>query len=206
MKIVKKYSHLNGEEFLIVHKKELYEEIVSIIDLVDASRFKTKQSKEKGRVGELLYNPGELNKEFTRIFNSLGWESVTRQFYVSDNYKIVKTIEPMEYEEQRMYLEGLQAPLIRSYNQTDFVKDSVAVEVQFGKYFAVTYDLFVKHLSFYTGGLIDVGVEIIPSKSMQNHMSSGPPFFEKEVHNVLRHGRTTPPVPLVVLGIEPENP
>ena len=32
-----------------------------------------------------------------------------------------------------------------SYNQTDFVKDRVAVEVQFGKYAFVAHDLFVKH-------------------------------------------------------------
>ena len=35
-----------------------------------------------------------------------------------------------------------------SYNQTDFVKDRVAVEVQFGKYAFVAHDLFVKHLCF----------------------------------------------------------
>ena len=40
---------------------------------------------------------------------------------------------------------------IMSYNQTDFVKDRVAVEVQFGKYSFVAHDLFVKHLSFYVG-------------------------------------------------------
>jgi hypothetical protein len=30
-----------------------------------------------------------------------------------------------------------------------------------------------------------------------------PKFFEKEVHNVLRHGRTTPPVPIIILGVDP---
>jgi len=205
MKIVKKYSHLNGEEYLIVHKYKLYKEIQEAIALVDASLFKTKVSKERRRHGEMLYSPGELNKEFARVFYDLGWTNVTRYFYISDNYEIVKIIEPLDFEEQREYLESINAPLIRSYNQTDFVKDKVAVEVQLGKYFAVTYDLFVKHLSFYTGGLIDVGVEIVPSKAMQRHMSSGPPFFEKEVHNVMRHGRTTPPVPVIMLGIEPEN-
>lgn len=43
-----------------------------------------------------------------------------------------------------------------SYNQTDFVKDRVAVEVQFGKYAFVAHDLFVKHLSFYASDVIDV--------------------------------------------------
>jgi hypothetical protein len=203
MKVVKKYSHLNGEEYLLVHKKNLYKEILQAIAEVDATKFKTKVSEEKRRTGELLYNPDELNREFKKVFGKLKWESVSRTYYVSDKYEVVKVIEPLSHKEQKKYLESIGEPLIRSYNQTDYVKDKIAVEVQMGKYFAVTYDLFVKHLSFYTGGLIDVGVEILPSMAMHQSMSSGPPFFEKEVHNVLRHGRTTPPVPLIVLAIEP---
>lgn len=203
MRIIKKYSHLNGEEFLLVHKPSLYNEIQHAIEILDAEKFLTKESKEKGRIGELLYNPDAINREFKRIFEDLGWNSVRRNYYVSDQFDIVKVIEPLDIVEQKAYLESIGAPLIYSYNQTDFVKDRVAIEVQMGKYFAVTYDLFVKHLSFYTGSLIDVGIEILPSRAMHSRMSSGPPFFEKEVHNVLRHGRTTPPVPLVILAIDP---
>lgn len=203
MRVVKKYSHLNGEEFLLVHKKKLYDEILQAIAEVDAEKFKTKVSEEQRRMGELLYNPDKLNREFKRVFSQLDWESVTRSYYVSDKYEVVKVIEPLDHKDQKKYLESLGEPIIRSYNQTDYVKDRIAVEIQMGKYFAVTYDLFVKHLSFYTGGLIDVGVEILPSMTMHQSMSSGPPFFEKEVHNVLRHGRTTPPVPLIILAIEP---
>ena len=67
---------------------------------------------------------------------------------------------------------------IRSYNQTDFVKNRVAVEVQFGKYSFIAYDLFVKHLAFYVGNEIDVGVEVLPMNSMQTEMSSGPGYYE----------------------------
>jgi len=203
MKIIKKYSHLNGEEFLLVHKPGLYNEIIQAINTLDATQFVTKESKEKGREGELLYNPDAINREFKKIFENLGWNSIRRNYYVSDKFNVVKVIEPLDISEQKAYLEAIGEPLYFSFNQTDFVKDRVAIEFQLGKYFAVTYDLFVKHLSFYTGSLIDVGVEILPSKAMHDRMSSGPPYFEKEVHNVLRHGRTTPPVPLVILAIDP---
>lgn len=203
MRIVEKYSHLNGEEYLIVHKRALYDEILAVIDQVDANNYRTKESKEKTMMGEMLFNPGEINKEFGRIFYSYGWESVTRNFYVSSNYETVKILEPLSFEEQKEYLKTQNMELLKSYNQTDFVKDRVAIEVQLGKYFAVTYDLFVKHLSFYNAGITDLGIEIVPSKEMQRQMSSGVPFFEKEVHNVLRHGRTTPPVPVIILGVEP---
>jgi hypothetical protein len=76
-------------------------------------------------------------------------------------------------------------------------------EVQFGKYSFVAYDLFVKHLAFYVGDHIDLGVEILPMKSLQSQMSSGPAYYEGEFYNVVRQGRGVPAVPLILIGIEP---
>lgn len=44
MKIAKKYSHLNGEEYLIVHKNNLYKEIKDVVKEIDANNFKNKIS------------------------------------------------------------------------------------------------------------------------------------------------------------------
>lgn len=41
MKIVEKYSHLNGEEYLIVHHKAVLDEILDVIGNVDAETFRT---------------------------------------------------------------------------------------------------------------------------------------------------------------------
>jgi hypothetical protein len=67
----------------------------------------------------------------------------------------------------------------------------------------VAYDRFVKHLAFYIGDQIDGGVEILPMKSLQSQMSSGVPYYEGELYNVVRQGRGVPAVPLVLIGIEP---
>lgn len=204
MKISQKYSHLNGEEYLIVHHNNDYQELKDVINQINAESHKTKVSDEKGRVGEMLYNPSSLNIEFKQRLNKLGWVERRRDFFVSTDFEIVNKLEPLSYQEQKDFLEKINHPLLNSYNQTDFIKNKIGVEVQMGKYFAVTYDLFVKHLSFYSGQIINIGIEIVPTKAMQKHMSSGPPWFEKEIHNVMRHGRTNPPVPLLILGIEPD--
>lgn len=57
-------------------------------------------------------------------------------------------------------------------------------------------------MMFYSGGVINLGIEILPTKLMQSRMSSGPAYFEGEVYNVMRQGRNSPPVPLLILGIE----
>ena len=109
----------------------------------------------------------------------------------------------MDPNEQKQEIEAAGGTPIFSYNQTDFVKERVALEVQFGKYAFVAYDLFVKHLAFYIGDQIDVGIEILPMKILQAQMSSGVPYYEGELYNVIRQGRGVPAVPLVILGIVP---
>ncbi len=109
----------------------------------------------------------------------------------------------MPAAEQKREIEATGRRPIFSYNQTDFVKDRIAVEVQFGKYSFVAYDLFVKHMAFYIGNVIDVGVEILAMKSLQQEMASGVGYYEAELYNLIREGRGVPAVPLVLIGVTP---
>jgi hypothetical protein len=125
-------------------------------------------------------------------------------YFVTTDFRTAQGLFGRSLEEQKELLieAGVETP-IQSYKQTDSVKESVAIEVQFGKYPFVAYDLFVKHLLFYSGGLINLGIEILPVKAMQQEMSSGIAYYEGEVYNVLVHGRNNPPVPLLILGVAP---
>lgn len=204
MKVAQKYSHLNGEEYLIVHHKVLYKEILSVIKSVNAEKHKTKRSKEARKMGRSLYSPTEINNAIKEKYRNLKWQESRYSYYITTNRQLMLESINLPLKEQKKYLlgHGENNP-IYSYNQTDFVKDKIAVEVQFGKYSFVAYDLFVKHMMFFSGGIINLGVEILPTKNMQSEMSSGIAFYEGEVYNVLRHGRGNPPVPLLILGIEP---
>jgi len=203
MKIIERYSHLNGYEFLLVHKPELWKEICDVIDKVDAGACKTKISKEKTMKGKLLYSPINLNKRFKQLLANKKWNESRVNYWVTTDERLIRKTFSMEPDEQKEEIKKKGAIPIFSYNQTDFVKDRVAIEVQFGKYAFVAYDLFVKHLAFYVGDQIDVGIEILPMKSLQSQMSSGVAYYEGELYNVIRQGRGVPSVPLVVIGIEP---
>jgi hypothetical protein len=204
MRIAKKYSHLNGEEWLLVHEKDTYQELLDVIEAIDAEQCRTKVSREKQMKGRLLFGPKDLNTEFASRLSGLGWESKRYSYYIAHNYDQAEVMINLSLEEQKQHLLNQGAEVILSYNQTDHVKHSIAIEVQFGKYAFVAYDLFVKHLLFYTGRIINVGIEILPTKAMQREMSSGIAYYEGEVYNLLRHGRNNPPVPLLVIGVEPE--
>lgn len=195
---------MNGEEYLIVHHPELYCEIKEVIANVDAQACKTKVSKEKRKPGQLLYSPKDLNTSFKEQFEARGWSDERYSYYITLDRELMLTSLGKTPKEQKKLLEskGENNP-IYSYNQTDFVKDKIAVEVQFGKYAFVAYDLFVKHMLFYSGGVINLGIEVLPMKSLQSQMSSGVAYYEGEVYNVIRQGRSSPPVPLLIIGIEP---
>ena len=203
MNLIETYSHLNGLEFLLVRKPELWNEILEVIGMVDANRFRTKISKEITMVGKALYSPKDINFAFKKYLSDCGWQESRVSYWVTRSEKLIRRTLQMSPAEQKAEIEAEGEEAIRSYNQTDFVKDRVAIEVQFGKYSFVAYDLFVKHLAFYIGDHIDVGIEILPMKSMQKDMSSGPSYYEGELYNVIRQGRGVPAVPLVILGIAP---
>lgn len=203
MKIAETYSHLNGLEFLMVHRPKLWKEIKTVIAAVDAEACKTKVSKEKRKVGKLLYSPVAMNGAFKNLLTEAGWHENRVGYWVTKNQKLIRKTLPMDAKEQKKEIEATGETPIYSYNQTDFVKERVAVEVQFGKYSFVAYDLFVKHLAFYVRDAIDVGIEVLPMKSLQAQMSSGVPYYEGELYNVIRQGRGVPAVPLVIMGILP---
>ena len=203
MKIAEIYSHLNGLEFLLVHKPNLWDEIQYVVGKVDADSCKTKISNEKNMKGRLLYSPKELNRSFKELLESKDWVESRVSYWVTKDEKLIRKTITLPPDEQKKEIERAGLEPIFSYNQTDFVKERVAIEVQFGKYSFVAYDLFVKHLAFYMSDKIDVGVEILPMKTLQSQMSSGVAYYEGELYNVIRQGRGVPAVPLVLVGIEP---
>ncbi|MDE0153929.1 MAG: BglII/BstYI family type II restriction endonuclease [Gammaproteobacteria bacterium] len=203
MRIAAKYSHMNGEEFLLVHKPKLWQEVQDVIASVDAEACRTKVSKEITKRGRRLYSPIDMNKAFKEGLESFGWKSERRNFWVTQDEQLLRDTLHMLPEEQKEAIKGAGLEPILSYNQTDFVKSKVAVEVQFGKYAFVAHDLFVKHLSFFVSDVIDVGIEILPMKELETQMSSGVPYFERDLLNILRQGRGVPAVPLILVGVAP---
>lgn len=203
MKIGAMYSHLNGFEWIQYHQKAMWDELEQIINAIDAEEFRTKISKEKTMKGKKLFSPTDLNKKMKFDFEALGWYESRTNYWVTDDYNLISRTMHLKAVDQKIIMEQEGKTPIRSYNQTDFVKNRIAVEVQFGKYSFIAYDLFVKHLAFYVGDTIDVGIEILPMKSMQTEMSSGPGYYEGALYDLARQGRGVPAVPLVLLGIEP---
>ena len=203
MRIVETYSHLFGLEGLTVHKPELWQEVQDVIADVDAESCKTKISKERNRQGDMLYSPAAMNKAFSVEFRHRGWQQSRNRFYVTNDKSLMQQIWRLPHDEQKRIIEEQGQEPIGSYNQTDFVKDRISIEVQFGKYAFVAHDIFVKHMSFITSGTIEIGIEIVPMKELERQMSSGVPYYERDLLNIIRQGYGVPNFPLILIGVAP---
>jgi len=203
MQIIQYYSHLNGFEYLQYHRPKIWSELESIVTQVDACACRTKVSKETRKSGKTLYSPIDFNKAFAQLFTEHNWHDHRVTNWLAEDTRILRKILTLPPDEQKQEIEAHGLEAIPTYNQTDFIKERVAVEVQFGKYAFVAHDLFVKHMSFFIADDIDVGIEIVPMKSLERTMSSGVPYYERDLFNLMRQGRGIPAVPIILVGIAP---
>ena len=182
MKIAYEYSHLGGGEILKVRYPKILNEIYSVIAKVKAN--KSKVSKEKPTKGTLLYNPSDMNKQFKQHFYGLGYSELKDKYTIeipNHSYKIKN-----------------------GYKQVDFEKEKVLIEVQFGKYFSMFYDM-AKFQYFFNESKAEVGVEIVPCHPLYRQMSSGVSYGEQLVYDIERLKRHFPAVPVKIILIAPDE-
>ena len=188
MRIAGEYSFNDGKEAVRKNYPKLFSEICSVIESVDAHACKTKESEEKTMSGKLLFSPTELNNNFKKLFTDLAWESVR-----------VKCDYPTTY-----YVKDYQPKPLRkgAFREMDFVKQKLGVEVQFGKYSFMVYNVAAKMTIFKNLGYIDTGIEIVPVKALADEMSSGVSYFEQFVWDLEQRGTSNIDIPVLVLGID----
>ena len=84
----------------------------------------------------------------------------------------------------------------------DYVKGNVGVEVQFGKYAFMVYNVCAKMTVFHNLGFIDAGIEIVPVKKFVDEMSSGVSYFEQFVWDLEHRGTADIDIPVLILGVD----
>ena len=84
----------------------------------------------------------------------------------------------------------------------DMVKNKVGVEVQFGKYAFMVYNVSAKMTIFAKQGLIDSGVEIVAMREMTKEMSTGVSYFEQMKTDLEMRGIADIDIPVLILGID----
>ncbi len=153
------YSFNGGREIIESKYTSELREVEQVIALVDSMKYKTKASRERTKSGRTLYSPPSLNMAFKIEFEKRNWHTHR-----------VKCDYPAEYYTASYTSSRSSAGAFR---EIDFVKNRLGVEIQFGKYAFMVYNVCAKMTIFHNLGLIDFGIEIVPVKDFVVEMSSG---------------------------------
>ncbi|MDQ3257279.1 MAG: restriction endonuclease [Acidobacteriota bacterium] len=188
MRLAAQYSFKNGLGEITQRYPHLLAEIKEAIRAVDAAPSRTKLSQEKTKTGRLLYSPVALNKAFKQQLHPQGWKNLS----VDCEYPTTHYLE--EYE--------IRSSLKGAFRDMDFVKDGLGVEVQFGKYSFMVYNVCAKMTIFRNLGFIECGIEIVPVKALALEMSSGVSYFEQFVWDLESRGVADIDIPVLILGID----
>lgn len=188
MNIAGRFSFNGGLEAVTQHYPGLLSEVEAFIKGVDSTKHKRKKSKEKTMKGQLLYSPVSINKDFKRHFLKQGWSPIR---------------VPCDYSTSH-YSTGYDPKRLRAgaFREMDFVKNTLGVEVQFGKYAFMVYNVCAKMTIFRNLGHIKHGIEIVPVKAFADEMSSGVSYFEQFIWDLETRGVANIDVPVLILGID----
>lgn len=183
MKIINTYSFKGGENFFKQkHSKEL-KDVFGAIKALDADLCLTKESKEKTKKGQILFSPVDMNNQLKSAFYKKGWTAKAQ------DGKKKKFVEP-----RHAFGKG-------RFREMDGIKNKVGLEIQFGKYAFMGYDIFSKMIIFKKLGYIECGIEVVPSSELVKQMSTGVSSFDQLLVDFENRGESNIDIPVFIISI-----
>ena len=127
--------------------------------------------------GRLLFSPKDMNNSLKMMLHKKGWteRAVGRR---------------KEYSEPRHSFGSGR------FREMDGIKNTVGLEIQFGKYAFMGYDIFSKMIIFKKLGYITCGIEVVPSSDLARYMSSGVSSFSQLLVDFENRGESDIDIPV----------
>ncbi|APB34173.1 Restriction endonuclease BglII [Gloeomargarita lithophora Alchichica-D10] len=215
------YSFNNGQEIIGNNYAHELQEVKEVINLIDSESCRIKISKEKTMPGKLLYQPAKLNKLFQKAFTERQWQKYRIACDYSNPIRLANRyseepstgavpLRPLfKIQLGLLYSQAYYTPEYQTrtrfsksaFREMDFIKNEVGVEVQFGKYAFMVYNVCAKMTIFRNLHAINVGIEIVPVKEFAEQMSTGVSYFEQFVWDLEHRGVANIDIPVPILGV-----
>ena len=92
MQIKARYSHLNGEEYLIVHRKQLMGRGSDRHSRSGCLLLSDQGLKGKDHAREMLFSPADMNQAFKGSFQAREWTERRSTFWVTADERLLRGI------------------------------------------------------------------------------------------------------------------
>lgn len=182
MKIAALYSHKNAERIFRTQYKTYFQEIVTIIERIDAEDCRPERSPYATPEEPLLYDPQLLSKHLGDALGFRHWA-------------------PLQIEIETPVVEPDWA--FSSTREIEFIKDKIGVEVRVKDYSQLVYDIFTKMVIFNKRGLLHFGIKILPMQVITDEMPFPVGHFQQVVGDLHARGESNLDIPVLLIGIEP---
>ena len=173
--MAKRYSHLGGEEFLLVQRREMLDEVNQAVESANAEASATVAMAAAG-------------KTIRDALAKHGWQSTA---------PVVRSGTGPRSSRERLTSARVTP------DQHALIKNRVALELELGKVSTRRDEMHANHLFRFVSDIIDVGIEILLLERRDNGTDDHLIDYESELFRLIRSGRGVPAVPLVLLGIAP---
>ena len=184
MKVIARYSHKEGETYIAKHFPKELKEVIQAIETVDIWSHRTKETRETGgkfQPGQMLFSPISMNEAIYAGLRQHGWQP----------------------ERISVATQGARGRETHTgFREMDGIKNGLGLEIQFGKYAFMGYDILSKMPIFKQKGLIEAGIEVVLTKEIAiGYMSSGVSYYEQIVADLENRGIADLDIPTLILGI-----
>ena len=197
------YSHRQGLELIQSQEPELWQQIQGVIQGLEVAQFKRKVFKNQGLIGRLIYNHHDLGQALVRAFEAQGWSEARLEYWGARRPELVRESLDLPPAQQASALERAGQTPVAGSVAASLARSRMALEAPFAKTPLAAFDLWVKFPALAGAGLIDLGVELLPTRDWQAQMIPGLACYEEMLYHLLRQGDQAPPMPVLLLGLEP---
>lgn len=171
---------------------------------MDFAKCFDKDSTEKTKRGRKVLSPIIMNKHFEEVLLPLDYQKLSSDNFYPETFADACRLRDIPYEQREEFLAREGIPHTRGSIEGDFFKDGLLLEVQFGKYPFVDWDVD-KSVEFFRRNKIKAACVLVPMRSTQALMSTGPAnwqtamgmFTQKRLDQILDF-------PFALLGLETE--
>jgi len=167
------YSHKGGLEYIRKNNPKELDDVYKAVESINIYKALSKKSHEKTK-SSLLFSPIDMNNQLKKKLSKKKWISMSVGFKEHKN----------------------------AFREIDGLKNRLGLEIQFGKYAFMAYDIFSKMPIFKNRNLIDCGIELVLSHSMIKHMSTGVSSFRQIKLDIEARGIADLDIPTLILGFE----
>jgi hypothetical protein len=176
------------------------------VSSMDFAACNSKESKERTMQGRLLISPKKMNSHIGDHFHERGYSRYRITTFNSASPSLQESLRGLPEHEQRRLCSLSNVPVYEGFKEADFYAYDNLFEIQFGKYPFVLSDK-LKAIELIQSGIAKTAAIILPMKSLQDRMSSGPAYYEGALSDMIRrdmHKSIQVPIALIGIGVSSE--